>query len=315
MNIAILGATSNIAKDLILNFVNRNPKIDITLFARNIDDLKAWLDEKEIINKISYIYTYESFSVKKNFDVIFNFVGIGDPAKAMKMGASIIDITYIYDSLALKYIEKNPSTKYIFLSSGAAYGSKNFLTNVTKNSKSRIDINDIKPQDWYSIAKLHAECRHRSMIDKSIIDIRVFNYINSGLDLSSKFLITDAIMAILNDQMLITSSKNISRDYIGPDDFYKLIMSLIAFGECNDSVDCFTKSPIDKFSMLDMLKQEFGLKYQIENNEIGLNATGKKDNYFSKNFKAKVYGYYPEYSSKETILKELSTILKISSIN
>jgi hypothetical protein len=92
-------------------------------------------------------------------------------------------------------------------------------------------------------------------------------------------------------------------------------MSLIVFGECNDSVDCFTKSPIDKFSMLNMLKKEFGLKYQIENNEIGLNATGKKDNYYSKNYKAKDYGYYPEYSSEETILKELRTILKISSIN
>jgi nucleoside-diphosphate-sugar epimerase len=310
MNIAILGATSNIAKDLIINLITRNPEFNISLFSRNITHLNTQLDKQKIINEVTLIGLYEDFLDKENYDVIFNFVGIGDPAKAIKMGASIIDITYEYDSLAIDYIKKNPSTKYFFLSSGAVYGSENFSNNVNNQSEAHIKINDIKPQDWYSIAKLHAECRHRSLVDKSIVDIRVFNYINSSLDINSRFLITDALRALMSNQNFKTSQKNIIRDYIGPDDFYKLVISLIFYGEFNDSVDCYTKSPIDKFSMLNMLEKEFGLNYQINDSVTGLNATGTKDNYYSKNYRAERYGYKPEFTSLETIHKEVTLILQ-----
>lgn len=312
MNIAILGATSNIAKDLIFSFVKKNTKFNISLFSRDNSKVKAWVENKKISNNISLIGLYSDFSTKDKYDVIINFVGIGDPAKAIEMGSSILDTTLIFDTMAIEYLNKNPSTKYLFLSSGAAYGSENFSVNVNNQSEARFKINNLKSQDWYSIAKLHAECRHRSCSDKSIIDIRVFNYINSSIDLSSRFLITDALRSIMKNNDFKTSSKNIIRDYIGPDDFYNLIMSLIMYGELNDSIDCFTKLPIDKFSMLDMLKKEFGLNYLIEDSEIGLNATGFKDNYYSKNFKAKKYGYKPLYTSAETIKKEFELILNIN---
>lgn len=312
MNIAILGATSNIAKDLIFSFVKKNTEFNISLFSRDNSKVKAWVENKKIRNNISLIGLYSDFSNKDKYDVILNFVGVGDPAKAIEMGSSILDITHTFDTMAIEYLNENPSTKYLFLSSGAAYGSENFSVNVNDQSEARFKINNLKPQDWYSIAKLHAECRHRSCSDKSIIDIRVFNYINSSIDFSSRFLITDALRSIMKNHDFKTSSKNIIRDYIGPDDFYNLIMSLIMYGELNDSIDCFTKLPIDKFSMLDMLKKEFGLNYLIEDSEIGLNATGFKDNYYSKNFKAEKYGYKPFYTSAETIKKEFELILNIN---
>ena len=60
---------------------------------------------------------------------------------------------------------------------------------------------------------------------------------------------------------------------------------------------------------------EFGLNYLIEDSEISLNATGAKDNYFSKNFRAEKYGYSPLYSSSETIHKESALILKKFLVN
>ena len=310
MNIAILGATSNIAQDLIFNFVRKNSGFNISLFSRNTSHLNSRLNKKKIINEISFVGLYEDFLIKDNYDIIFNFVGIGDPAKAIKIGSSILDVTHKYDSLAIDYIKKKPSTKYFFLSSGAAYGIKNFFTNVDDLSEAVIKINDIQPQDWYSVAKLHAECRHRSLVDNNIVDIRVFNYINSSLDINSRFFITDAIRSIINKKQFKTSIKNIVRDYIGPDDFYNLIISLISYGNLNDSVDCYTKSPIDKFSLLKMLQKEFGLNYIIDQSETGLNATGTKDKYFSKNFRAEKYGYDPQYTSLETIQNESRLILK-----
>jgi nucleoside-diphosphate-sugar epimerase len=310
MNIAILGATSNIAKDLIFSFVKKNTKFNISLFSRDNSKVKAWVENKKISNNISLIGLYSDFSTKDKYDVIINFVGIGDPAKAIEMGSSILDITHNFDTMAIEYLNKNPSTKYLFLSSGAAYGSENFSVNVDDQSEARFTINNLKPQDWYSIAKLHAECRHRSLSDKSIIDIRVFNYISRSVDINSKFLITDALRAIKDNKIFKTSSTNIVRDFIGPDEFYNLIISLINFNHSNESIDCYSKSPVDKFSLLEMLKKEFGLKYLIDKSAVGLNATGLKDNYFSKNFIASKYGYKPTNTSEEIILKESKLIFK-----
>ena len=315
MNIAILGATSNIAKDLIFSFVKKNTEFNISLFSRDNSKVKAWVENKKIRNNISLIGLYSDFSNKDKYDVILNFVGIGDPAKAIEMGSSILDITHIFDTMAIEYLNKNPSTMYFFLSSGAVYGHENFSVNVNEFTEARFTINNLKPQDCYSIAKLHAECRHRSLSDKSIVDIRVFNYINSSIDINSRFLIADALRSIKNKHDFKTSSKNIIRDYIGPDDFYNLIISLIMYGELNDSIDCFTKLPIDKFSMLDMLKKEFGLSYCIEDSEMGLNATGAKNNYYSENFRAEKYGYKPLYTSSDTIKRESELILKKFTIN
>ena len=40
------------------------------------------------------------------------------------MGASIFDVTLKYDEMALDYVRQHPDCRYIFLSSGAAYDSK-----------------------------------------------------------------------------------------------------------------------------------------------------------------------------------------------
>ena len=85
---------------------------------------------------------------------------------------------------------------------------------------------------------------------------------------------------------------------------------LLLVSDFNGPVDCFTKSPVKKFTMLDMLKKEFGLDYFIDDSPVGINSTGDKANYYSKNYIAKDYGYSPIYSSLETIKKEVTQILK-----
>ena len=79
-----------------------------------------------------------------------------DPVQAAAMGASIFDVTLKYDEMALDYVRQHPHCRYIFLSSGAAYGSS-FDEPVDENTKAVIAINNLQPQDWYAVAKLHAE--------------------------------------------------------------------------------------------------------------------------------------------------------------
>ena len=129
------------------------------------------------------------------FDAIINFVGVGNPAQAIAMGNSIFDITLRFDEMVLDYLQTHPNCRYLFLSSGAAYGSS-FNEPVNRDAPAIVAINNLVPQDWYGVAKLHAECRHRSYPELPIIDIRVFNYFSRTQDISARFLITDILRAI-----------------------------------------------------------------------------------------------------------------------
>jgi nucleoside-diphosphate-sugar epimerase len=301
MRIAIIGATSQIAKDLVLSYASQTSH-ELRLFARRPETVKKWMSYNDLSNLIS-VGNFDDFGVDEYFDAILNFVGVGNPAQAVAMGASIFDATLKYDEMALNYLSCHPDCRYVFLSSGAAYGS-NFEQPVDGNSRAAISINNLQPQDWYAVAKLHAECRHRSLPHLSIVDIRVFNYFSHTQDMSARFFITDILRAIQSGETLMTSSDNIVRDYIGPADFYQLVSQILVVPATNDVVDCFTQEPVDKMKLLANMKERFGLRYEVSQAPVGVNATGVKINYFSNNRRAEVFGYLPSKTSLQTVLDE-----------
>ena len=310
MQIAILGATSQIAKDLIIAF-SMNESYQLTLFARRPEVVNQWLAGINLSEKF-VVADFDGFSIEKKFDAIFNFVGVGDPARAVEMGASIFNATLKYDELVLDYLKVHPHCRYIFLSSGAAYGMS-FDVPVNINTKSVIDINNIQPQDWYAVAKLHTECRHRSLPHLSIIDIRVFNYFSHTQDISARFLITDIIRAIRDKAVLKTSSDYIVRDFIHPSDFHKLVLALLTSPATNAAVDCYSLSPIDKPNLLQMMQENFGLRYEITETDVIVNAFGSKPYYYSLNKKAKDFGYQPRLTSWDGIKQEIKLLREFNS--
>jgi nucleoside-diphosphate-sugar epimerase len=78
--------------------------------------------------------------------------------------------------MVLGYLKLHKETKYIFLSSGAVYGG-NYQKPVDENTVATIDINNLKSTDWYTLAKLYAEAKHRALSNFSIVDVRVFNWL------------------------------------------------------------------------------------------------------------------------------------------
>jgi len=311
MRIAILGATSQIAKDLIISF-SENSNHDLILFARRPDLVIHWLTTIKLNEKYS-THDFGSFGVDKYFDSIINFVGVGDPAKAVNMGASIFDVTQKYDEMALDYVRQQPNCKYIFLSSGAAYNST-FDEPVDRDTKAVVAINNLQPNDWYALAKLSAECRHRSLSHLSIVDIRVFNYFSHTQDLNARFLIMDILRAIQLSKKFITSPENIVRDYIGSQEFYNIVSSILYSDGKNTAIDCYSKQPIDKMSLLQMMKNNFSLDYDIKQAGSLINATGNKINYFSRNYAAEEFGYIPKRKSVDIIKQEMSKIIQIMGV-
>ena len=306
MKIAILGATSQIGKDLVRSFAEQSSS-ELVLYARRPDAVSLWLTSIQLESRHT-VAAFAEFSTDDHFDAIINFVGVGDPGQTAAMGASILEVTYHYDELATNYLRYHPECRYIFLSSGAAYGSR-FDTPVDENTKAIIDINNLQPQDWYSVAKLYAESRHRSLTHLPIVDVRVFNYFSHTQDMNSRFLITDIVRAIRDKEELKTSSAYMVRDYLHPSDFHRLIECIFKSKPTNLSIDCYSKAPVEKFALLQTLHQRFGLKYQIDKSLAGVNATGSKPYYYSLNKRGRYFGYEPQITSLDGVVLEIKNYL------
>ena len=236
MRIAILGASSEIAKDLIFSY-SKTTDIKLRLFARSCEKVSDWLLTVGLAGR----YTVDSFTEfgKEEYDAIINFVGVGNPVKAQALGNSIFDITQRFDELVLDYLQTHQACRYLFLSSGAVYGS-GFMEPANQETLATIPINNLTPHDWYGVAKLYAECRHRSFPALPIIDIRIFNYFSHTQDLSARFLITDILRAIRDKSILKTSPDYIVRDFLHPSDFYGLVCALLSAPPANTVVDADT---------------------------------------------------------------------------
>lgn len=303
MRVAILGATSHIAKDLILSLLSES-SFDLWLYARRPEAVRKWLSTAQDA-RTTIIGDFSSFAAQtESFDAIINFIGSGNPTQTIKMGSSILDLTREFDDLVLDYLLRKSPCRYIFFSSGAVYGG-GFAQPVSDNVNAQVPINHMQSSDWYGLSKLYAECRHRALPELGIVDVRVFNYFSSSADITTQFLVSEILYSIKDKSVLKTSDENIVRDYVGPQEIEQLVYKILNSAHKNVAVDCFSKAPVDKISLLECMKKEFGLKYEILN-ELGFtNAAGAKLNYYSNSrLAARIFGYSPLSTSEEVVIEQ-----------
>lgn len=310
MNVAILGATSEIAKDLLREWFAQARDISLDLYARNVDKVNEFLSENSVETNVN-VFSVDGFPAAQNnivYDAVINFIGVGDPSKAQSMASSIQDVTFYYDDLVIQYLKDNPRCKYIFLSSGAAYGS-DYSEPASLNKRACFDINNIQLSEKYGLAKFITEVKHRELQKYQIYDLRVFNYFSRHQNMDARFFITDLFRAVKTNTVCEVSPEPMVRDYLHPKDFCQIIDCLLRIDKINMSFDCYSLSPVDKVSLLDALEKEFNLKRKFKTDIQIVRATGNKCNYYSENRALESVGYKPQFSSLDTILTEFKAIL------
>ena len=305
--IAIVGASSQIAKDLTKSFVVHGQR-GLLLYVRDVAAMTAWLHINELADDCS-VHEYKTYGELAH-DAVLNFVGVGDPRRAAEMGASIFEVTHQFDDMVLADLARHPERRYVFLSSGAAYGS-GFAEPASLRTEAHIPINAIGPQDYYAAAKLYAEVRHRARPELAIVDLRVFNYFSRTQDIEAHFFITDIARATRDGQVLLTSADYMVRDYLHPADFHRLVSCVLATPPRNGVIDCYTREAIDKPTLLAAMRERFSLRFEIvaSTAAVTTNATGTKPHYYSLNRTASEFGYEPALSSLDGVLQEMAALL------
>lgn len=289
--IAILGATSHIAKGLIFNFA-KSKMNELFLFARFPVKVKNFIKTNKLVLN-SYIYQFKHFRRGK-YDVIINCVGLGTPAKVKEASGVVFKLTEEFDNMILEYLQRYPDTRYINFSSGAVYS---------------ISVNDIKPEHYYGIAKLHQEAKHRALKKLNIVDLRVFSYFSRFIELDSGYFLTELIKSLKREKAFVTNPRDFVRDFIAPCDLFDLICLIIKAKPFNGAIDAYSSMPVSKFKLLNYFVKNYSLKYTINRGLKLTYPTGVKSRYCSISRKAAGLGYRPKFSSMEAVAMESKYIL------
>jgi hypothetical protein len=307
--IAILGSTSHIAKGLIYNFL-KNDEFDLYLYVRSANKASNFLTSiGKFPDKDCLVSEGFTDFLKYNYDVIINCVGIGTLNKHKGNYSAYFTVTEEYDNLVIAYLrDKCSDALYISFSSGAVYG-RGFFEPAGENTANCFSVNHISKEDYYAIARLNAEAKHRAFDDLNIVDLRLFSYFSRFIDLADGYFITEALNCILNKNIFITDDVNFVRDYVGPEDLFLMIEKCLGAGKINAAFDVMSVKPVEKKEILDYFSSEYGLKYKTGSVLNYVSPTGFKNVYYSKYFNAARVGYKPGFSSLETIKKESNYIL------
>lgn len=306
MRIAILGATSHIAKGLISCWAKEGEKHRLLLYARDLVRLAEFL--KTIPSCFVELYHIEDFGTQ-DCDVVVNCIGFGNPQKLKENLSSIFSTTAWFDDLIIAYLIRQPNAFYINLSSGAALGP-DFSEPATEKSEARYPVNPIAHESFYGIAKLHTEAKHRALPNLNIVDLRVYSYFSRFIDPNTGFLLCEIASCLRSGTTFVTNRTNIVRDFCHPNDLFQLITRCIAQSSHNQVYDLYSRQPVSKLELLDFCAQHYGLRYELQDGYTPLTVTGLKHNYYSQNHAAERIGYQPTCSSLDTIILEMQALIR-----
>lgn len=304
LSIAILGATGHVGKCLTAGLAAVSD-VELTLVARDPARLGVFVATLPAASqeRIRRQITFDDFASER-YGAIINCVGYGDPAAlAQAAGESIFSLTERFDQVALDYLAGSPGTRYVSFSSGAAYGG-GFEQPASHSTVSVFPINDLTPEDYYGVAKLASEAKHRALSDWAIVDLRLFGLYSRYLDPQARYFMNDVFYAISTGQKLSVGPEDIWRDYVDPTDLTAMVLSVLRSAPRNDVFDLCSAAPASKFEILNDFANRYGLEYAVHDGRKDGSPTGAKLNYYSLNRRFEVLGYMPSRTSLETLRAE-----------
>jgi len=307
MRVAILGATGHVGACFTAGLL-ADERFAVTAIARDASRLGALLDT--LPNGAACARRSFGEFPTGDFDAVVNCVGVGTPAAVAASGPGIFELTDRFDALALDYARAHPGTRYIALSSGAAYGG-DFTEPASEVTPAVVRANAMRPSDHYGAAKLAAEVRHRATADLAIVDLRLFGLFSRHIDLDAGYFMTDVFRAIVGDTSLTVSPEDVVRDYVDPDDLVAVLIAVLDAPAHNDVYDVYSAAPVSKFELLAHFSARYGLTYDVADATASDSATGVKPKYYSLNRRAERVGYTPSLTSLASVAKETDVLLEL----
>lgn len=303
--IAILGASSHVARSLLPFFFNETDA-DLFLFGRDAEKIRSAATVDLSSSRVRVFDGFNAFE-NENYDLCLNCVGAGTPNALGENYSRWFTLTETFDNKILSHLsDSNPTALYVSFSSGAVYGGLRRAG--AENSVLSLSVNRLNVPDYYILARLNAEAKHRSFKDLRVLDVRLFSYFSRYLDDNAGYFMSDVLRALKTKTVLHVKPSDMCRDYIAPEDLFALIVCASKADAVNETVDAYSLKPVLKSEILNAFQEKFGLNYVSDGHFVSPNA--ERNIYYSDYKAAGKFGYRPAKSALETLVDETKAALE-----
>ena len=308
MDIAVMGGSSHIAKNLIVRFA-ASREHRLTLFCRKREPVEEFLRRYAPAGDVAVVEGYGDF-LSRHFDAIIDCVGAGAPGTAGFSPVNWFDTLQRFDDLALGYLGKaNPHAKLISFSSGAVYGART-PGPFGDGSLYQVAVNAPELGDFYAVSRLYAESKHRVHKDLNIADLRIFAFYSRFVRLDAGYFMSDLLRALRGGTELVTTGHDMIRDYIAPDDLCDLVRFCLGLERVNGAFDVRSLAPAGKFEILEAFKERFGLRWRFSDAGVAASPNGDKSVSCSQSTALDKLGFHPRFTALEGLIRETERSLE-----
>lgn len=294
--IGILGATGYIGRSLLFD-LSCVQHLDVVGFSRNPIAAQKRLGHLLHIEHLDSVLDHD-------FDVLVNATGIGSPKAYRANPAAIFAVTESVDALLLAYARTYPRARIISLSSGAVYGAQAGVP-ISEDAVAQFVPNALRVPDFYALAKLSSEAKHRANPSASIVDLRMFSFFSRYVDITDDFLLSQVAACLHNNNALSTSPEDIVRDFVTTPDLISAISLVTHSSFKNGALDVRSAEPVTKFELLNACARQFGLRFEVSG-FCTESPTGAKNAYYSLNESLQRLGFRPSKTSLQGVSDELN---------
>ena len=297
MRTVITGGTSHIARALTPFFLEKGD--ELCLFARRPEALK---------NLGVRVESDFSRLAGLEYDLLINCIGAGTPNLIREDPHLWFSVLEPFDNLALESLKKNPEALYVHFSSGAVF-DRDAAAPVNEESSKTIFPNRLTMEQWYPVAQLYAEAKHRSLPALRILDLRIFSFFSRFISLESGYFMTELVKALVEKRPFATTRQEIVRDFPAPADLAALIRRAAEQPCLNTAVDVRSAKSVSKSEILRAFAEKFSLRYEYTDLRES-SPNGNAEIYFSDSRRAEeMTGAHPRFTSLETLLTETEALL------
>jgi len=312
MRIAILGAGSHIAKNIIYHHSIFGDRCSFDLFTREPDRCEEFMARsvRKGFNDIQYRITNSYANLNgQNYDAIINCVGVGRIRGNYFNYSQYFEVYEYYDNFVIEYLKKNRKCKYISLSSGSVYGCS-FDDPVIDNANCTLSVNYLDRTKYFSVAKIYSEAKHRSYEHLQIVDLRVFGFFSRFYNPSDGYLVNQLAEAARNNHKFVTDKYDIYRDYVDPIDLVDVIYKILDRSDhINMSIDICSSEAVSKMRLVQYFVDKYGVDVEYLNQCRERSSTGDKQHYYSVRPRP-FFLHKPSISSLEVVEREFMCIYK-----
>ena len=297
MRTVITGGTSHIARALTPFFLGKGD--ELCLFARRPEALKG-LDVR-VESDFSRLAGLE-------YDLLINCIGAGTPNLIREDPHLWFSVLEPFDNLALASLKRNPEALYVHFSSGAVF-DRDANAPVDEESSKTFFPNHLTMEQWYPVAQLYAEAKHRSLPALRILDLRIFSFFSRFIDLESGYFMTELVKARVEKRPFATTRQEIVREFPAPADLAALIRRAAEQPSLNPALDVRSAKSVSKSEILRAFAEKFSLRYEYTDLRES-SPNGHAEIYFSDSRRAEeTTGVSPRFTSLETLLTETEALL------